>query len=280
MTSWKGKTVLISGASRGIGKAIGLRLAREGANIGVIGKTDSPHAKLEGTVHSAVEDMRSAGGDGLALVCDVREEAQVQAAVAELAAKFGGVDVLINNASAISLTPTEATEMKRFDLMHSVNTRGTFLMSKACIPYLKKSSHAHILTLSPPLDLNPKWFGPHVAYTISKFGMSLVTLGLAEEFKDEGIHVNSLWPLTTIATAAVNNLLGGDTMMQMSRTPEIVADAAFAILSGTATGQHFIDEEVLRAAGVEDFAQYRVNFDVPLCPDLFVEPARVPKEHV
>ena len=277
--TWKGKTVLISGASRGIGKAIGLRLAREGANVGVIGKTDSPHARLEGTVHSAADEMRAAGGDGLALVCDVREEDQVKAAVEALVARFGGIDALINNASAISLTPTEATEMKRYDLMHDVNTRGTFLLSKACLPHLRASEHAHILTLSPPLDLNPKWFGGHVAYTISKFGMSLVTLGLAEELRDTSVHVNSLWPLTTIATAAVNNLLGGDTMMQMSRTPEIVADAAFAILNGSDTGRHFIDEEVLRESGVTDFSEYRVNPDVPLCPDLFVDPNRVPAEH-
>ena len=278
--TWSGKTVIISGASRGIGKAIGLRLAREGANIGVIGKTDSPHPKLKGTVHTAAEEMRAAGGDGLALVCDIREEDQVEAAVAELIARFGGIDAVINNASAISLTPTAATTMKRYDLMQGVNARGTFLLSKTCLPSLRDSSHAHILTLSPPLDLNPKWFGGHVAYTISKFGMSLVTLGLAEELREEKIHVNSLWPLTTIATAAVNNLLGGDRMMQMSRTPEIVADAAFAILSGTATGQHFIDEDVLRAAGVSDFSAYRVNPEVPLCPDLFVEPARLPAGHV
>ena len=275
---WKGKTVLITGSTRGIGKAIGLRLAREGANIGVLGKTDEPHPKLDGTIHSSVEEMKAAGGDALALLCDVRDEENIEQVVTELANRFGGIDVLINNASAISLTPTEATTAKRYDLMQTVNTRGTFLMSRACLPHLRKSAHAHILTLSPPLDLNPKWFAGHVAYTISKFGMSLVTLGLAAELKEDKVYVNSLWPLTTIATAAVNNLLGGDTMMQMSRTPEIVADAAYEILSSTRTGGHLIDEDVLREAGVKDFGQYRVNPKVPLCPDLFVEPSAVPKD--
>ncbi len=275
---WKGKTVLITGATRGIGKAIGLRLAREGANIGVLGKTDEPHPKLDGTIHTSVGEMKTAGGDALALLCDVRDEDNIEAVVAQLADRFGGIDVLINNASAISLTPTEATTPKRYDLMQTVNTRGTFLMSRACLPYLRKSEHAHILTLSPPLDFNPKWFAGHVAYTVSKFGMSLVTLGLAAELKDDKVYVNSLWPLTTIATAAVNNLLGGDTMMQMSRTPEIVADAAYAILSSTRTGGHLIDEDVLREAGVRDFDQYRVNPGVPLCPDLFVEPSSVPRD--
>lgn len=273
--NWKGKTVLVTGATRGIGKAIGLRLAREGATIGVLGKTDAPHPKLEGTVHTAVEEMRAAGGDGVALVCDVRDEASVGEAVAALAEAAGGIDVLVNNASAISLTPTEATSMKRYDLMMSVNSRGTFLMSKACLPFLKASDHAHILTLSPPIDLSPKWLGGHVAYTLSKYGMSIVTRGLAEELKDDGVRANTLWPLTTIATAAVNNLLGGEKMMQMSRTPEIVADAAYEILSSTRTGEHLIDEEVLRAAGVEDFGKYRVNPEAPLCPDLFIEPASV-----
>lgn len=273
--TWKGKTILITGATRGIGKEIGLRFAREGANIGVLGKTDEPHPKLEGTVHTAAAEMDAAGGKGLALTCDVRDEESVNAAVAKLAETFGAIDVLINNASAISLTPLEHTSMKRYDLMHSVNTRGTFIMSKACLPHLRKSGHARILTLSPPLDLQPKWFAGHVAYTISKYGMSLVALGLAEELKPDGICVNSLWPLTTIATAAVNNLLGGDKMMQMSRTPAIVAEAAYIILSGDQTGQHFIDEDVLREAGHTDFEQYRVNADMPLCPDLYIEPDRV-----
>jgi len=277
--NWKGKTVLISGATRGIGKAIGLKLAAAGANIGVIGKTDQPHPILEGTVHSAVAEMKAAGGDGLALVCDVRSEELVQAAVDALVAKFGGIDVVINNASAISLSGAEETTMKRYDLMQEVNTRGTFLLSKTAIPFLKKSDHAHILTLSPPLDIKPKWFGGHVAYTISKFGMSMVTLGLAAEFEDDNIHANTLWPLSTIATAAVNNLLGGDTMMQMSRTPAIMADAAFAVLSSTRTGQHLIDEDVLRGEGITDFSGYRVNPEKQLMIDLFVEPSRLKDTH-
>lgn len=272
---WNGRTVLITGATRGIGKAIGLRLARAGANVGVLGKSDEPHPKLEGTVHSASEEMRAAGGGALPLVCDVRDEDALAAAAAALAEEFGGIDVLVNNASAISLTATEATTMKRYDLMQDVNTRGTFLASRVCLPYLRDSDHARILTMSPPLDVKPKWFAGHVAYTISKFGMSMVTLGLARELADDGIKANTLWPLTTIATAAVNNLLGGDAMMQMSRTPAIVADAAYAILSGDRTGEHLIDEDVLRESGVTDFEQYRVNPERDLMVDLFVEPARL-----
>lgn len=272
---WTGRTVLITGATRGIGKAIGLRLAAAGANVGVLGKSDEPHPKLEGTVHTAAEEMRAAGGQALPLVCDVRDEEAVAAATAALAERFGGIDVVVNNASAISLTPTEATTMKRYDLMQDVNTRGTFLVSRVCVPYLRESDHARILTLSPPLDIKPKWFAGHVAYTISKFGMSMVTLGLAHELADDGIRANTLWPLTTIATAAVNNLLGGDAMMQMSRTPEIMADAAYEVLSGERTGEHLIDEEVLRAAGVTDFERYRVNPEKKLMVDLFVEPDRV-----
>ena len=272
---WTGRTVLITGATRGIGKAIGLRLAAAGANVGVLGKSDEPHPKLEGTVHTAAEEMRAAGGQALPLVCDVRDEEAVAAATAALAERFGGIDVVVNNASAISLTPTEATTMKRYDLMQDVNTRGTFLVSRVCVPYLRESDHARILTLSPPLDIKPKWFAGHVAYTISKFGMSMVTLGLAHELADDGIRANTLWPLTTIATAAVNNLLGGDAMMQMSRTPEIMADAAYEVLSGERTGEHLIDEDVLRAAGVTDFERYRVNPEKKLMVDLFVEPDRV-----
>jgi len=272
---WKGKTVLITGATRGIGRAIGIRLAESGANIGVIGKTDQPHPKLAGTVHTAAADMDAAGGSGLALVCDVRDEDAVKQTVETLADRYGGIDVVINNASAISLTNTESTTMKRYDLMQSVNARGTFLVSKTCLPYLKQSEHAHILTMSPPLDMQPKWFAGHVAYTISKFGMSMVTMGLAAELQDDGICANTLWPLSTIATAAVNNLLGGDTMMQMSRTPAIVADAAYEILSGKQSGKHFIDEDVLRDAGTSDFSKYRVNPKQPLMVDLFVEPQRV-----
>ena len=273
---WNGRTVLITGATRGIGKAIGLRLAREGANVGVLGKSAEPHPKLEGTVHTAAEEMRAAGGEALPLVCDVRDEDALAAATAQLAEAFGGIDVLVNNASAISLTPTEATTVKRYDLMQDVNTRGTFLASRACLPYLRRSDHARILTMSPPLEIKAKWFAGHVAYTISKFGMSMVTLGLAHELADDGIKANTLWPLTTIATAAVNNLLGGDAMMQMSRTPAIVADAAYEILSGDRTGEHLIDEDVLRAAGVTDFERYRVNPERDLMVDLFVEPSRLP----
>ena len=277
--NWKGRTVLITGATRGIGKAIGLKLAAAGANIGVLGKTDEPHPVLEGTVHTAVAELKAAGGDGLALVCDVRDEEQVNSAVEQLAAKFGGIDVVINHASAISLTGAMHTSMKRYDLMQGVNTRGTFLVSKTALPYLLKSEHAHILTLSPPLDIKPKWFGGHVAYTISKFGMSMVTLGLATEFADVGLHANCLWPLTTIATAAVDNLLGGEEMMQMSRTPAIMADAAFEVLSSQRNGQHLIDEDVLREAGVTDFSGYRVNPDKSLMIDLFVEPERLKDTH-
>jgi len=219
--------------------------------------------------------MDAAGGSGLALVCDVRDEDAVKQTVETLADRYGGIDVVINNASAISLTNTESTTMKRYDLMQSVNARGTFLVSKTCLPYLKQSEHAHILTMSPPLDMQPKWFAGHVAYTISKFGMSMVTMGLAAELQDDGICANTLWPLSTIATAAVNNLLGGDTMMQMSRTPAIVADAAYEILSGKQSGKHFIDEDVLRDAGTSDFSKYRVNPKQPLMVDLFVEPQRV-----
>ena len=275
MRNWKGKTVLISGATRGIGKAIGLRLAQEGACIGVLGKTDSPHPKLDGTVHSAVEEMIAAGGQAEALICDVREEESVAAAINQLVGRFGGIDVLVNNASAISLSNTPSTSMKRYDLMQDVNTRGSFVLAQACYPHLKKSEHAHVLTLSPPLDMKPKWFANHVAYTISKYGMSMLTMGLAAEWEADKIHVNSLWPLTTSATAAVNNLLGGDSLMQMSRSPEMVADAAYEILSGTKTGQHFIDEDVLREAGVQDFEKYRINPERPLMVDLFVEPERL-----
>ena len=267
--------MLITGATRGIGKAIGLKLAGAGASVGVLGKSDRPHPKLEGTVHTAAEEMRAAGGRALPLVCDVRDEDAVAAAVAALAGEFGGIDAVVNNASAISLTPTEATTMKRYDLMQDVNTRGTFLVSRACLPHLRASDHARILTLSPPLDLRPKWFAGHVAYTLSKFGMSMVTLGLAHELADDGVKANTLWPLTTIATAAVDNLLGGEAVMQMSRTPAIVADAAFEVLSGDRSGEHLIDEDVLREAGVTDFEAYRVNPNKKLMVDLFVEPSRL-----
>lgn len=275
MSAFKGKTVFITGASRGIGHAIGLRLAAEGANIVVAAKTAEPHPKLEGTVYTAAEDMEKAGGKALAVIMDVRSEEQVQAAVAQAVETFGGIDILVNNASAIQLTPTEHTEMKRFDLMHSVNLRGTFLVSKTCLPYLKKAENPQILNLSPPLNFEPRWFGPHVAYSIAKYGMSLCVLGMAEEFKEYGIGVNALWPRTTIATAAVQNLLGGDAMIQRSRTPDIMADAAYYILQRSgkeSTGNYFIDDEVLAAEGIKDLSHYAVNPDFAdeLMPDFFV----------
>lgn len=273
MPDFKNKTVFITGASRGIGLAIGLRLAREGANIVVTGKTTEPHPKLEGTIYTAAKEIENAGGQALPLVMDVRFEEQVQAAVDKTIDTFGGIDILINNASAISLTPTLMTEMKRFDLMHGINLRGTFLASKLCIPHLKNSSNPHILTLSPPLNLDPKWFRFHLAYTMAKYGMSMCVLGMAEEFRRDGIAVNALWPRTTIATAAVQNLLGGDTMIQQSRTPEIMADAAFCVLkraSQSATGNFYIDEEVLAEEGITDLAGYAVNPNEALMTDLFL----------
>lgn len=270
----KNKTALITGGSRGIGKAIALRLAKEGYNIAIAAKTTEPHPKLEGTIYSAAKEIEAAGATCLPLQCDIRFEEEIEKAVAETVSKFGDLDVLINNASAISLAPTEHTEPKRFDLMHDIQVRGTFFMCRACIPYLKKSRNAHILNLSPPLNLNPKWFAQHLAYTISKYGMSMVVLGLAEELKPHRIAANTLWPRTTIATAAVQNLLGGDALMQMSRTPEIVADAAFAILSKSSaecTGNFFIDEEVLQKEGVTDFSRYAVDPTKKLMIDIFLD---------
>jgi citronellol/citronellal dehydrogenase len=263
----------ITGGSRGIGKAIALRLAKEGFNIVIAAKSVEENPKLGGTIYSAAAEIEALGVKALAIRLDVRNEVEIENAVAQAAEKFGGIDILINNASAIGLTPTEHTEAKRYDLMHDINVRGTFFMSKACIPYLKKSANAHILTLSPPLDMNPKWFAPHLAYTMSKYGMSMIVLGLAEELKTHKIAVNALWPRTTIATAAVQNLLGGDYLIQRSRTPEIVADAAFTIVSKPAaacTGNFFIDEEVLQREGITDFASYAVNPEQPLQNDLFV----------
>ncbi|HQU55046.1 MAG: NAD(P)-dependent oxidoreductase [Lewinellaceae bacterium] len=271
--TFKDKTAFITGASRGIGKAIALKLASLGANIVIAAKTTEPHPKLEGTIYTAAEDIRAAGGQALAVKVDVREEAEVQAAVDQAVEQFGGIDIVINNASAIQLTPSEHTEMKRFDLMHQINYRGTFLVSKTCLPHLKKRANPHILTLSPPLDLNPAFFAPHVAYTISKFSMSLCMLGLAGEYAEYGIACNTLWPETTIATAAVLNLLGGESMMQVSRKPEIVADAAAWILQQPAknyTGRFLIDTEVLQEAGVSDFSGYAVvPGSTTLMPDLF-----------
>jgi citronellol/citronellal dehydrogenase len=270
----KHKTVLITGGSRGIGKAIALRLAKEGANIAIAAKTVEPHPKLEGTIFTAAEEIEKLGVKALPLQCDIRSEEQIADAVNKTVQTFGGIDILINNASAINLTPTEQTEPKRFDLMHGIQVRGTFFMCKACIPYLKKSTNAHILNLSPPLNLNPKWFAQHLAYTMSKYGMSMIILGLAEELKKDKIAANALWPATTIATAAVQNLLGGDFLIQMSRTPEIVAEAAYHILSKPSTectGNFFIDEEVLKQEGIADLGKYSVNPGQQLMKDIFLD---------
>ncbi|MEQ8936010.1 MAG: NAD(P)-dependent oxidoreductase [Amphiplicatus sp.] len=273
MTSLKGKTLFISGASRGIGLAIALRAAKDGANIAVAAKTAEPHKHLPGTIYTAAEEIEKAGGKALPLIVDIRSEELVQEAVAKTVETFGGIDICINNASAISLTGTESTEMKRWDLMHQINARGTFLVSKTCIPHLKKSDNAHVLMLSPPLDLSPRWFAPHVAYTMAKYGMSLCVLGMAEEFRGEGIAFNALWPRTAIATAAVEFALGGDAMVKGSRTPEIMADAAHIILTKPSrqfTGNFIIDDNLLYDHGVRDFDQYRVDPDRKLFPDFFV----------
>jgi citronellol/citronellal dehydrogenase len=273
MSGLSGKTLLITGASRGIGRAIALRAARDGANVAVLGKTDAPNPKLVGTVHETVAAIEAAGGHGIACVCDVRFEDQVEAAVAKTVATFGAIDVLVNNASAIQLTGTLATDMRRFDLMHQINTRGTFLCSKACLPALAKSANPHILMLSPPLNMDAKWFAPHLAYTIAKYGMSLCVLGLAEELKPRGIAVNALWPRTVIATAAVQNLLGGDPAMARARSPEIVADAAHVILTRASreyTGHFAIDEDVLASAGFTDLSAYAKLPSDQLLPDLFL----------
>ena len=270
----KNKTAFISGASRGIGKAIALRLAQEGANIVVAAKTAEPHPKLEGTIYSAAEEIEAAGGQALPLIVDIRSEDIVKDAVEKAYDHFGGIDILVNNASAINLSKTTELPMKRYDLMQSINVRGTFMVSKYCIPHLQKSSNPHILTLSPPLNLKPEWFGAHLGYTMAKYGMSMTVLGLADELKSDGIAVNALWPQTTIATAAVKFALGGDAMIQCSRTPAIMADAAYAVLSREArncTGNFFIDEEVLREGGMEDFDHYAVNREKTLFKDLFVE---------
>lgn len=271
--SFKNKTVIITGASRGIGKAIGLRLAKEGANIVIASKSVEENPKLGGTIFSAAAEMESAGGKALAVQCDIRFEEQVQQVVDKAVEKFGCVDILVNNASAINLTPTEQTEPKRFDLMYDINVRGTFMVSKACIPYLKKGTNAHILNLSPPINMDLKWFEKHLAYTISKYDMTMIALGLSAELKKYNIAANSLWPRTTIATAAVNNLLGGEMLMKMSRTPEIMADAAYFILSKSSvscTGNSFIDEAVLAAEGITDLEKYSVVPGAQLYNDLFV----------
>ena len=272
--SLKNKTVLITGASRGIGKAIALRLAREGANIVIAAKSVEENPKLGGTIFSAAAEVEKAGGKALAVQCDIRFEDQIQTLVNKAVEKFGGIDIVVNNASAISLTPTEQTEPKRFDLMHDINVRGTFFVTKACIPHLKKSPNAHILTLSPPLNMNPKWFKGHIAYTLAKYNMSMMALGWAAELKQYNIASNALWPKTTIDTAAVRNLLGGETLAKMSRTPEILADAAFIIFSKPAaqcSGNCFIDEDVFAAEGITDLGKYSVVAGAELYKDLFVD---------
>ncbi|WP_224016819.1 SDR family oxidoreductase [Ferruginibacter albus] len=270
---FKNRTVFITGASRGIGKAIGIRLAKEGANIVVVAKSIEEDPKLGGTIFSAAEEMEKTGGKALPIQCDIRDEAQIQSAVERAAAHFGGIDILINNASAISLTPVESTEAKRYDLMQDINVRGTFMVSKACIPYLKKGNNSHILTLSPPVNLDIKWFTNHAAYTISKYGMTMVTMGLSAELKKYNIAANTLWPQTTIATAAVKNLLGGDALIKMSRTTEIIADAAFYILSKSSTecsGNNFIDEDILKNEGINNFDKYAISPTDKLYKDLFI----------
>ena len=272
--SLAGKTLFITGASRGIGLAIALRAARDGANIAIAAKTVEPHPKLAGTVYSAAREVEQAGGRALPLVMDVRDEASVAAAVSRCVEVFGGIDVCVNNASAINLSPISQIEMRRYDLIQQINTRGTFVTSRACLPHLAQAANPHILTLSPPLDLRPKWFAGHLAYSLSKYGMSLCMLGLAAEYRAQGIACNALWPRTTIATAAVEFALGGPQMMRRSRKPQIVADAAHVILNRPArecTGQFFIDDSVLYEAGVRDFAPYSVDPGSTLLGDLFID---------
>ena len=272
MANLSGKTLFITGASRGIGKAIALRAARDGANIVIAAKTTEAHPKLPGTIHSAAEEIEAAGGKALALQVDIRDEAQIAEGVARAVEHFGGIDILVNNASAISLTGTLETPMKRFDLMMGVNARGTFATSQACIPHLKRASNPHILMLSPPLIMQPKWFAPHTAYTMAKYGMSMCVLGMSGEFRDDGIAVNALWPRTLIATAALAMIPGVDP--GQGRKPEIIADAAHAILtrdSRACTGNFFIDDEVLAQEGVSDMTPYAVDPNKSLLPDLFLD---------
>jgi len=280
MTALEGKTLFITGGSRGIGLAIALRAARDGAHIAIAAKTSDPNPKLEGTIHTAAAAIEAAGGRALPLVCDIRDEAQVQAAVAKTVETFGGIDICVNNASAISLTPIEKTDPKRFDLMFGINTRGTFVTTQACLPHLARAENPHVLMLSPPLDMQSQWFAGHVAYSIAKYGMSLCVLGLSEELKPRRIAVNALWPRTTIATAAIKNILGGDKLMRMSRTPEIMADAAHLVFRQRAasfTGNFLIDDSFLSSVGgVTDFDQYRVDPTMPLAPDFFVPADSLP----
>jgi citronellol/citronellal dehydrogenase len=271
--SLSGKTLFITGASRGIGLAIGLRAARDGANVAIAAKTVEPHPKLEGTIHTAAEAIREAGGKALPLAVDIRDEAAVKEAIARTADEFGGIDIVVNNASAIHLAPTVNTEMKRFDLMQQINTRGTYMVTKYALPHLARAANPHVLMLSPPLDLEERWFAPHVAYSIAKYGMSLCVLGFAGEFRPLGIAVNALWPRTTIATAAVRNLLGGEAMVQASRTPDILADAAYRVFNKPArefSGNFLIDDTFLASEGVTDLDRYRVDPTKPLQLDFFV----------
>ena len=277
--SLAGKTLFITGASRGIGLAIALRAAQDGANIAIAAKTAEPHKHLPGTIYSAAKDIEAAGGQALPLIVDVRDEANVYEAVEKTVAAFGGIDICVNNASAIQLTGTEATDMKRYDLMQQINARGTFLTSKACIPHLKRAANPHVLMLSPPLDMSPRWFGPHVAYTMAKFGMSMCVLGMAEEFRPDGIAFNALWPRTGIATAAIQFALGGDDAMRQCRKPQIMSDAAHAIFEKPArefTGNFLIDDSFLYGEGVRDFEQYRVDPSRALMPDFFVPADNAP----
>jgi citronellol/citronellal dehydrogenase len=274
MTTLENKTLFVTGASRGIGLAIATRAARDGANVIIAAKTDRPHPKLPGTIHTAAAEIEDAGGRALPVVCDIRDDAAVQAAVEHGARHFGGIDVVVNNASAIALLDTESITMSRFDLMHQVNARGTFLVSKLCLPWLLAADNPHILAIAPPLNLEEKWFAPHVAYSMAKYGMSLVVLGMAGEFRDRGIAVNTLWPRTTIATAAVD-MLGGKELIRHSRRPEIMADAAYAILTRPSrefTGNFCVDDEVLAAEGIGDLRPYAVDPAAEPAPDFFVEP--------
>jgi citronellol/citronellal dehydrogenase len=276
--SLKGKTLFVSGASRGIGLAIALRAARDGANVAIAAKTAEPNPKLPGTIYTAAKEIEDAGGKALPIICDIRFEEQVQAAVDQTVAKFGGLDICVNNASAISLTGTLQTDMKRYDLMNGINARGTYLVSRTCIPYLKNAANPHVLNLSPPLDMSPKWFAGHTAYSMAKFGMSMCVLGMAAEFKDQGIAFNALWPRTGIATAAIRNALAGDEGMKHCRTVDILSDAAYLIFNKPAksfTGHFLIDDTFLAGEGVTDFDKYRVDPTKDLMPDFFV-PDSVP----
>ena len=272
--SLQGKTIFMSGGSRGIGLAIAKKCAEDGANVAIAAKTAEPHPKLEGTIYSAAKEIEAAGGQALPLVCDIRDEGAVDKAVAACVDKFGGIDICINNASAVSPTPVTATPMKRYDLMNEVNARGTFMLSQKCHPHLKKGNNPHIVNIAPPLDMDKRWFRNHTAYTMAKYGMSMCTLGMAEEFRKDGIAVNSLWPMTSIDTAAVRNILGGDSMAKMSRIPQIMADAAYVLVNQDAkdyTGQFVIDEFILASRGETDFKQYnQPGYDGPLAADFFI----------